>query len=228
MPNLLQQVGSDYFADRFTGNFLYIDGTLFTVTGDCGDDSIMVQEYDGESFSNRVPALSMPADVVPDVGAFACPTLGYRRVGAMTYNAQYQSRSGSRSRSGFGADCVAFALTAAARRICALSGKSEFQLSASPTSDSRSVLRDSNKAKFYSLYNPEFDSIEDFSRLVEGDLPSLVISPDVCIEPTVSYKTDAYDVFVRGVLIGHVTNKGIPTKAVPAQNRTIIEELFST
>lgn len=229
MPNLLQQVGTDYFSDRFAGNFLFIEGQLYTVTGECSSssDTISVQEFDGDTFSDRASVITLPADVVPNVGAFACPTLGYRRVGLMTYNAQYQSRSGTRSRSGFGSDCVAFRLTDASRRLCSLAGKTDSQLATTEDVHARDVQRAAAKAKFYALYNPEYDSIEDFRRLVDGELPSLVLSQDVCIEPTVSYKTDVYDVLVRGVLLGHVNNKGVPTKGVPPQNKAIIEEMFS-
>lgn len=189
MSDFVKKLGETYFYERWTGAWFRYGNDICSVRNVPGrDGQVHCGTLDGRS-------LNIPLDFFVGFEILKYPELGYRRVGnTLIY---YISKN-----QGY------------------LAGIRDNSITKSPTPVSQLLLQ--HVPALYSstmitdaIFNPTFDSPDDWPALLNGDKSGLVLSNTTVVEPSLRAGQEGYDVFFKGELIGGVSEDGI----ISASNR---------
>jgi len=212
MPNLVQSLGRDFFLERVVGCYFPHEGRVLRVSGLRNEGrSIVVFTSSAPVGSDaRVDQeLSLSADVLPSYETLAAPDMGYRKCGNFAFRAHRDQRAthspGFRS-SSYVSDW-------------ANSSRYSFEVVGQRMPNSYNTL--------HSLYFPEYDGAGSLPSLLNGSRLCVVLDKDTLIEPNTRTQADYYDVWVRGLLIGHISPDGRVHNNTPSENRAIVERIIA-
>lgn len=185
MPNLIEQMGAPYFTEKFGNSYFTNDGRVYQVLDAQRTDRIRV--HDAKSDEIKV----LPASVFTGFKVFEYPLLGYRKFGDHLYG--YASKKQTSNR-GFRIEQVMITWSACSRALMdlGLAGRQ----------------RVDDKRKAIALLQPQFDSLKDLPKLLEGKVSGLVLNSNIMIEPSTENADGWYTVLYKQAAVGAINSRG--------------------
>lgn len=210
MPNLAQSLGEEYFSDRMHGVLFVHEGRVLSVASYNRTRNVLACEVAASATNADVgSSVAVDADLVRNYDDVATPPLGYVRAGENLYRTSRVSNG--RGAGGFvksSAKWKGTPLTETLRTAGALTRQPELHV----------ILQ--------SIYFPSYDTMSRWDEMVSGDISGLLLSRDVVIEPSVRVNYDAYDVLVKGVVVGSLNPNRSINRYTPKENRPLIMEIL--
>lgn len=186
MPNLIEMMGANYFNEKFANAYLVIDGRVLQV-GMC-NRADRVHCMDVEAGEAKI----IPSNKFTGFKAFEYPLLGYRKFGEHMYGYAYKRQTANR---GFRSEQVNITWTGCTRALADLGLIKQGRIT--------------DSAKVVALLKPQFDSIKDLPKLLNGEVSGLVLNNNVMIEPSTTKAGGWYSILYKQAEVGEINSKGV-------------------
>lgn len=204
--SLVSSLGVSYFREWVCGAAILYEGQPHYIM-DAGQTQVALRPISPDGRSGSRTSFNVDADWFTGWKVLEYPLLGYRIINGLCYtvNKRQSAHRGIRQAL-VSIDASPFSAMVEAER-------------ASRAGDSVRASRPAAEAILHAVLLPNFHVLDDFDKLVAGEIAAFVPNENICIEPSLT--TDTFNILYRTKPVGSVT-KG---KVFNVNNAAVAKEL---